>query len=342
VIERFAHPEHLAYVWAALALGGLLSLALYLSRRRAARLFDAALRSRLLPQRSSWRPLARAGLVTLAGAAIAAGVARPQANPTPTDVQRLGRDVCVIIDISNSMLAEDLRPNRLERAKLWTRDLLRSLSSDRVAVIAMAGSAQVVVPLTTDYGFARLAIDQLETTDASRGGTNIGDAIRLATGQVFDSTDARFRDIILITDGEDLEGSFPTEAASEAGELGFRVITLGLGSPNGSTIPITNPNTGRRELLTDDNGDAVVTRLDAQTLLDVARASDKGRFYDVGTGDIRLDRVYAALVEEAERRAYEETETLLYDELYWLFAAAALALLTLEHLVANRRAGVAV
>jgi Ca-activated chloride channel family protein len=337
VIERFAHPTDLVWLYACVAIALLAALSLYRSRRVASIAFDAATRARMLPQRTAWRPIFRSVLVVLASASLVLALARPPANPTPTDVARQGRDLCVIIDISNSMLAEDIRPNRLERSKLWIRDLIRSLASDRVAVIAMAGTPRVAVPLTTDYGFAQLAIDQLRTTDAVRGGTNLGDAIRLAVDDVFDQKDARFRDIILITDGEDLEGSFPIEAAAEAGELGFRIITIGLGSTQGSTVPITDPQTGTKTLLVDEKGDAVVTRLDADTLLDIARASANGRFYNVGTGDIRLDRVYAALVDESERRAFEAAETLLYDELYWIFAGLALAFLSLEYTTANRK-----
>lgn len=342
MIERFAHPEAFVWFYALAAVAACIAAGMWRSRSLAARVFQRETLVRMMPQRTLWRPLFKGSAFTLAGAALVLSLARPQANPTPTDVQRQGRDLVVILDISNSMLAEDLRPNRLERAKLWIRDLVRSLSADRVGVIAMAGTPRVIAPLTTDYGFVRLAVDQLQTTDAVRGGTNLGDAIRLAVDDVFEREDARFKDIVLITDGEDLAGSFPVEAAAEAGELGFRIITLGLGSPTGSPIPITDPNTGQRTLLTDADGDAVSSKLDADTLLDIARASNNGRFYNVGTGDIRLDRVYQALVSESERRAFEESEALLYDELYWVFAGLAILLLTLECLTSNRKLGSAV
>lgn len=342
MIERFADPTSLNWLYAVTAVALLLSLGIWRSRLQTARVFQQATRVRMLPHRTLWRPIYKGALVVIAGALLSVALARPQANPTPTDVARQGRDLVIILDISNSMLAEDLRPNRLDRAKLWIRDLVRSLSADRIGLIAMAGTPRIVAPLTTDYGFIRLAIDQLRTTDAARGGTNLGDAIRVAVDDVFQREDARFKDILLITDGEDLADSFPVEAAAEAGELGFRIITLGLGSPNGSTIPVTDPNTGQVTMLTDDNGDAVITKLDANTLLEIAQASRNGRFYNVGTGDIRLDRVYQALIGESERRAFEETEALLYDEYYWVFAALALLFLTIEHTTANRKLGTAV
>ena len=144
---------------------------------------------------------------------------QPGWNPKPKKVSRMGRDIVVLLDTSRSMLAEDIRPNRLKRAKIAIADLLEDLNGDRIGLITFAGNSVVKCPLTQDYGFVRMALEEVTTESTSRGGTLIGDAIRKATNEVFDQQTRKYKDVILITDGEDHD-SFPVEAAEKAAAEG--------------------------------------------------------------------------------------------------------------------------
>ncbi len=270
--------------------------------------------------------------MTLAAVALLAiAIARPAWNRIPQQVTQRGRDVVFILDVSRSMLAEDLRPNRLERAKLAVQDAVSRLSGDRVALIAFAGVASVKVPLTIDYGFFRMALEDLEPDSVPRGGTMIGDAIRKAVHAVFDDKPSKYRDIILITDGEDHD-SFPEDAAKEAGAKGIRLIAIGLGDENvGRRIPYTNQR-GDRTFL-QYKGQEVWSRLDAKTLRRMAAATPGGRYLNVATGAIDFGDIYARLVASADRRDVETRTIERYEEKFQIFAGLAFLLLLGELLI---------
>lgn len=287
---------------------------------------------------SSAKRWIKAACATLAVAALALALARPGTNPTPQKVEHSGRDVVILLDVSRSMLATDLKPNRLERAKILIRDLLESARGDRVAIIAFAGSSVIRCPLTTDYSFARLSLDAITPDAVAKGGTLIGDAIRSALNDLFKEGDDRFRDIILITDGEDHE-SLPVQAAQEAGKRGIRIIAIGLGSEmEGVTIPAdpARASSPSGDVMT-YQGHEVRTRLDTKSLRDIADASKEGVFLNVGIGNIQMDKVYRTLVERAERRELDSTERVKYTELFQIALGACLALLALESLIGERR-----
>ncbi|MCA9279301.1 MAG: VWA domain-containing protein [Phycisphaeraceae bacterium] len=267
-----------------------------------------------IPKRSSMLLLA---LLPLSIAAIVVGLARPRWNPEEVTVDRVGRDLAFLVDVSRSMLAEDLAPNRLERAKLWIRDLVATLDGDRVSLVAFAGDTAVVCPLTTDYSFFELALDGLNPDSAGRGGTLIGDAIRRTVDQVFEGADdsSRNRDILLFTDGGDQE-SYPVQAAARAGEAGVRIIAFGLGGQD-AVIPGV-----------ESSGTQVRSSLDAESLREVALASRDGVMLNVGTGTIELDSIYADLIRTAEKQKTDTTETIAYTEGFqWLLAIALGALM---------------
>ncbi len=332
---RFGSVETLIWLWLVPAL---LLLALHgLLRRRAdmARFASRGLWPEVAGRSSIVRPAIKAALVAASLGLVVVSLARPQWNPTPQEVRKAGRDVCFVVDVSKSMLAEDLAPNRLEKAKLWVTDVMRAVRGDRVAIVGFAGSAAVVCPLTHDYGFARTALEALGPGTVSRGGTLIGDAIRKATSEVFEEEESSFKDIILITDGEDHE-SFPVEAAQAAGEAGVRIIAIGIGDEDvGRPIPFTDER-GRRRFV-EYRGEQVLSRLDAETLKQVADASNGGVYFNVSTGTIELDRVYEDLIAQAERRELEASKAVRYDEKFQLFLAGALALLGLERLISERK-----
>lgn len=332
---RFESYTWLPALWVLPLLVAASVYALLRSRALLCRFIDTGLLESMAGSRSSFRRAAKWLLILGALAGVILALARPQCNPQPQEVRKRGRDVVFLIDVSRSMLAEDLAPNRLERAKLWVRDTLKVIRSDRVAVVAFAGTAVVKCPLTHDYGFARMALDDLSPSSVSRGGTLIGDALRLTLSEVFDTKEASFKDIILITDGEDQE-SFPVEAAKVAGEAGVRIIAIGIGDEfQGKPIPITDSR-GRKMFLTFD-GQQVLSRLDGQTLREMASASNGGSYLPVGTGTIELDRMYERLVSQADQRELNAAEAIRFDEKFQIFLAFAIGLLCVEMLIGERR-----
>ena len=279
----------------------------------------------------------KAALFTLAFALVAFSAARPAWNPKPQTIERRGRDVMILLDVSKSMLAEDLAPNRLERAKIAIEDMVEKLQGDRVGLIAFAGSAVLKVPLTTDYGFFDLVLSDIDVESVSRGGTKIGDAVRKAMDEAFDSEEKKYKDIILITDGEDHD-SFPVEAAQEAGEKGIRIIAIGLGDENeGRRIPLTDAS-GSKYYLTYD-GQEVWSRLDASTLRKMAAATPGGKYLNVATGSIDLGDVYLKLIASEEKREIETKTMQLYEEKFQIFLAMGLMLLVVEMVIGERRRG---
>jgi Ca-activated chloride channel family protein len=263
------------------------------------------------------------------------GLARPAWNLQQTTVKRTGRDVVFVLDVSKSMLAEDLAPNRLERAKLAIADVIDTLEGDRVSLVAFSGTAAIKCPLTLDYGFFRMMLENTSTDSISRGGTMIGDALRLVIDQVLDSQEKQFKDIVLITDGEDHE-SFPLEAAKEAAEKGIRLFIVGLGDENeGRRIPVTDTS-GRRTFM-QYQGQEIWSRLDADTLRQMALATTGGRYLNVATGTIDLGDVYLQLIGSADKKELEEETIEKNEEKFQIFIGIALLLLGIEMMISERR-----
>ncbi|MCP4710412.1 MAG: VWA domain-containing protein [Planctomycetes bacterium] len=280
------------------------------------------------------RQLLKAALLLIAVMAIVTALTQPGWNPRPEKIQRKGRNIVVLMDVSNSMLAEDLYPNRLEHAKLAVRDLLDVLDGDRIGIIAFAGTCAVKCPLTQDYGFVRMALADIGPQSIQRGGTNIGDAIRIAYQDVFNPDERNFKDIILITDGEDHD-SFPEQAAEKAAEEGVRIYAIGLGDDKeGSRIPITGPD--GEKIFIKYEGEEVWSKLDSLTLGKIALATG-GKFWNVGVGTFDLAELYHASIATADQKELDSTTIMRYDEKFQLFLALALSLLMIEAFISERK-----
>lgn len=333
---RFESPEWLMGLWAVPLLAAAATWAIMRRRALLRRFADEGLLPLVAPSRSTARPALRALLMILGLIGAVLALARPQWGEHEQTLQKQGRDVCFVLDVSRSMLAEDLVPNRLERAKLWISDVLDQAQGDRVAIVAFAGHPLVKCPLTLDYGFAKLALEDTTTESVSRGGTLIGDAIRMALTEVFETEDPSFKDLILITDGEDQE-SFPVDAAKLAGEKGVRIIAIGLGDENeGRPIPITDPRTGERTFVK-YKGERVLSKLDGKTLRDVAAASRDGIYLNVSTGTIELDSVYKKLVRQAEQKEQEQAVRTTYVDRFQFFLGPGVGLVLAGLFVSERR-----
>ena len=344
---RFVHPEAFLLLWLLLPL-----LAVWLlagrARRRAARRFRARSHHGNSVTRTTANGATPAGarnlrpllicLTLLGYAALVVAVARPGWESQATTVERRGRDVVFVVDVSRSMLAEDLAPNRLERAKLAILDTLEQLSGDRVALVAFAGSAVVKSPLTFDYGFFRLAVQQLSVTSVARGGSLIGDALRTVRDQVFDDRTVEHRDVLLITDGGDHD-SFPAAAAEELGQRGVRLLAVGLGDDSaGQPIPLEGGTADGQPAFVEHAGQMVLSQLDADLLRAVAGATPGGRYIHVATGNVDLGRLYQELIASASGRLLETESVELVRERFQSFIAIALLLLALVLLLPERMA----
>jgi len=278
----------------------------------------------------------KALLLIVGFVSIVIALTEPKWNPQAQRIKRQGRDVCILLDTSRSMLAEDIKPNRLERSKIAIRDLLETLKGDRIAIVTFAGNSTVKCPLTQDYAFVRMALADISTESSGRGGTMIGDAIRKATEEVFDKQSREYKDIILITDGEDHD-SFPVQAAEKAATDGIRIIAIGLGDEDqGSRIPITGLN-GEKTFLK-YQGEEIWSKVDGDMLREVVYATDGGKYLSVEPGTtLDLGQIYESLIASAQKRQLESTTMLKYDEKFQVFVALGLVLIICEVFISERR-----
>lgn len=300
-------------------------------------LAEAPLLGRINDTVSVYRQVVKAVLLILAVTFIVVALTRPAWNPRPRSLRHRGRDVVILLDASRSMLAEDLRPNRLERAKLAIRDLADRLTGDRIGIVTFAGDSTIKCPLTQDATFVRMILDTIGTESTTRGGTNVGDAIRDAVEKIFDKKSQAYRDMILITDGED-HGSEPVAAAAKAGQQGIRLITVGLGKAQGERIPVYDEQGRRTGTYLKHDGREVWSKLDADTLRQMAAATPGGRYIPVETGTFDLGQIYEDLVRSAEKTELEATTVMQYDERFQVFLVVAIVLLIWEALLSERRA----
>ena len=296
-------------------------------RRRMQKFGDEALVKELMPSYSRAKVWLRLSLFLLAFFFFVLGISRPQMGAILKEHKTRGAEVMIVLDVSNSMLAEDYSPNRLERAKLAISRVVDKLRDDRIGLVLFAGNSFVQLPITTDYVSAKMFLSSITTESVPIQGTAIGDAISTAL-RSFNAQSDRSRAIIVITDGENHEDD-PVAAASQAAELGVRVFTIGVGSPEGKMIPF------KGDYLRDKEGNPVVTRLDESVLQDVA-AAGKGLYVRAGNSEFGLNPI----IDEIARMDDEEYSSIVfeeYDELYMYFFAVALFFLVLEMLIGERR-----
>ena len=324
--------EEITYLYLLLLLPFLAAFFLYsnFKRRKAIRRFgDPQLMAQLMPDVSKYRPDVKFWLVFLAIGLFAVLLARPQFGSKLETVKRKGVEVIIALDISNSMLAQDVQPSRLEKAKMLMSKLVDGMENDKVGMIVFAGDAFTQLPITSDYISAKMFLESINPSLISKQGTAIGAAIDLAT-RSFTPQEGVGRTIILITDGENHEGG-AVEAAKAAAEKGIQVNVLGVGSPDGAPIPVEGTNDFRR----DGDGKVVVTRLNEAMCQEIAK-DGKGIY-------VRVDNTNSAqkaIVQEINKMAKADVESKVYSEFNEQFQVIAwiiLLLLLAEMLVLNRK-----
>jgi Ca-activated chloride channel family protein len=301
-------------------------------KKRALETFGSpALMKKLTSATSKARQWVKAGLMAGGFLFLILALVQPQFGTKLEMIQRRGVDLIILLDTSLSMLAQDIKPDRLTRARYEIADLLDRLKGDRVGIVAFAGRPHVLCPLTLDYGAAKLLLDTVDTHFIPVQGTAVADAIRTAV-RSFGATETKYKAMILITDGENHVDD-PVAAAREASKAGVRIFVVGVGTPEGELIPIHDG--GRVDYLKDRNGNIVKTRLDEPTLQEIAQVSD-GLYVRASGGGIGLKAVYDR-IDEMEKRDFGSKRYTQYIHRFQWPLALALMCFFGEALLSDRR-----
>ncbi len=323
----FANQQYLFLLLLVPLMPLLYALVRWLRKRRLSRIGDPALVKQLIPSWSGAKGWVRLVLFDLAFAFFVVGLARPQIGAKLQERETRGAEIMICLDVSNSMLARDYSPNRLERAKLAISRITDKLQEDRIGLIIFAGSSFVQLPITNDYVSAKMFLSSINPESVPVQGTAIGDAI-LTAARSFSAQSEKSRAIIVITDGENHEDD-PVEAAKQAAEMGIKIYTIGVGSLRGEPIPMDG------DLLKDKDGNIVVTRLDESTLQKVAEVGN-GAYVHAGNEEFGLNPIIND-IDKLEEETFNSVVFEEYDEQYMYFFAVALVLLVLELLIGERR-----
>jgi Ca-activated chloride channel family protein len=330
---QFGNPVSFWLLLLVPALAVLLVWGFRARRRALARFATPPLADRLA---DSVRPVARRWKAILTVAAVLLTVlalTQPRWGFEWREVKRNGVDIAVLLDVSKSMLTEDVRPNRLAQAKYAVQDLLEKLRGDRIGLIAFAGVAFVQCPLTVDYEAFRLTLKDADPRIIPRGGTAIGVAIRTAL-KAFEAGEGRDRAIVLITDGEETE-SDALAAADEAAKAGVKIYTIGVGTAEGELIPIREVGKPM-EFLKDREGQVVKSRLNEEMLKELALKTG-GIYVRSVPGDFGIDTIYDKGIAQLQRKEYQAQLQKRYFERFQWPLGLAFALLVVESFVSDRR-----
>jgi len=326
--------EHTIYFYGFIAIGLFVLLALaYFSYRktRLKRLGDKKLVKDLLPYSSNRKRIVKIILFCLAFSSLILAICNLQTGSKLTEVKREGADLIVCLDVSNSMLAQDLTPNRLERAKYALEKMIDGLEGDRLGLVIFAGEAYVQLPITSDYSSAKLFLSSINTKMVPVQGTNIGAAINKAM-ESFGKDEGKNKAIILITDGENHEIE-AVQAAEEAGKAGIMINTIGIGSESGVPIPLME-NGVVRGYRKNKAGETVVTKLNADILKQIA-AKGNGVYVQASQSDLGIKAILSK-VDELEKSKIDTKMFTDYEDQFQWFLGLALLLFVIEFFISER------
>ena len=302
-------------------------------RRRARQAFgDLQMLQKLSPERSKSKPVVKLVLYLLIIAALSMALVNPQIGTRLETVKRKGVDIVFALDVSKSMLSEDMAPNRLEKAKQIVSKTLDQLVSDRVGLIVYAGQAYPMVPITTDYGATRMFLQNTDTELLSSQGTAISDAIELASSY-YNEKDQKNRLLVILSDGEDHEEGID-DAIEDARENGINIYTIGVGTEKGGPIPIKR-NGYNQGYKTDENDDVVITKLNRTLLEELAREGE-GKYFPGRSTRTAVEGLMSE-IETMEKKEFEAKMFADYkDQFQWLLGVA-LVLMVLDMLILERK-----
>src|SRR5450759_1635842 len=318
---RFAHPDFL-YLLLLLPAVILLFILNEIRKRNALkRLGDVTLVSGLVPEMSGIRPVIKFILQLIAVSSGIIMISRPQFGSKIEDVKKQGVEVIIALDVSNSMLAEDIQPDRLTRAKQAISRLVDNLDKDKIGLIVFAGDAYTQIPVTTDYISAKMFLSTINPDMVPKQGTAIGAAINLGI-RSFSPGEGKSKAMIIITDGENHEDD-PVSSAEEASKAGIVIHTIGIGSTEGVPVPVII--NGKKDYLKDADGSTVITKLDEEILKKIALSSG-GNYVRASNSNIGLDEIFNE-IKKMKKQDLESTMYTEYNDQFPIFAALALSLI---------------
>ncbi len=303
----------------------------YWKRKKQREFGDIELVRKLSPEKSIFKPVLKFSIVLLALIALIFGLINPKMGTKMETVKREGIDIVFAIDVSKSMLAEDVAPSRLDKSKQIVSQIINQLGNDRIGIVAYAGSAFPVLPITTDYGVAKMFLQSMNTTMVSSQGTSLDDAIKLSA-TFFDKGNKISKLLIMISDGEDhSEGA--ADAAAEANKTGMKIITIGIGTEKGGPIPLKR-NGIVESFQRDNNNEVVTTKLNPESLTAIAKATKGGYVNGNNTKEV-LEYIKKAL-ENIEKTEFEATQMANFQSQFQWFLGIAFALLFLDIFLLER------
>lgn len=305
---------------------------LYWKRRKQREFGDLELVKKLSPESSVFKPVLKLVLLLLALVGIIFGLVNPKIGTKMETVKREGIDIVFAMDVSKSMLAEDVAPNRLEKSKQIVSQIINQLGSDRIGIVAYAGSAFPVLPITTDYSVAKMFLQSMNTEMVSSQGTSLDEAIKLSS-TYFDDKSKTSKLLILISDGEDhSEGA--ESAAEEANKLGMKIITIGIGTEKGGTIPLKR-NGIVESFQRDNNNQVVITKLNQAGLIAIAKATKGGYINGNNTKEV-LEYIKNTL-DKIQKTEFEATEMADFQSQFQWFLGFAFILLFVDIFLLERK-----
>jgi Ca-activated chloride channel family protein len=330
---RFANTYALHLFWLIPAVLVFYILVFRAKTRALQRFGSSELMKKLAANASRTRPVVKAALILLTLLFGFLALARPQIGTRVEEVKREGIDIMIAIDVSTSMMAEDIPPSRLEKAKHEVESLLGRLQGDRVGLIAFSGIAFVQCPLTLDYGAAKLFLDILDPGLIPTPGTNIGQAIAKAL-ESFDPQERKHKVLVIITDGEDHEGDVMKQA-EEAERQGVIIYTVGIGSPKGDPIPVITDYGVSSGFKKDREGQVVITKLDEVTLEKIALQTN-GKYFRASSGEDELRKIYDD-IDKLEKKELGSMRFSQFEDRFQYVLIVAILLLSAELFIPERR-----
>ncbi|MWB93544.1 VWA domain-containing protein [Flavobacterium sp. GA093] len=305
---------------------------LYWKRKKQREFGDLDMVKKLSPESSTFKPVLKLVVVLLALACLIIGLVNPKMGTKMETVKREGIDIVFAVDVSKSMLAEDVAPSRLEKSKQVVSQIINNLGNDRIGIVAYAGSAFPVLPITTDYSVAKMFLQSMSPGMVSSQGTSLDEAIKLSS-TYFDEKSKTSKLLIMISDGEDhSEGA--SGVAEEANKLGIKIITIGIGTEKGGTIPLKE-NGVIKGYQKDNNGETVITKLNQDGLKAIAKATKGGYVYGGNTKEV-LDYIKNAL-NNIQKTEFEAIQMAEFESQFQWFLGFAFFLLFLDIFLLERK-----
>jgi Ca-activated chloride channel family protein len=303
----------------------------YWKRKKQREFGDLVLVAKLSPEKSQFKSILKFVVLVLALASLIMALVNPKMGTKMETIKREGIDIVFAVDVSKSMLAEDVAPSRLEKSKQLVSQIINQLGNDRIGIVAYAGSAFPVLPITTDYGVAKMFLQSMNTNMVSSQGTSLDEAINLS-GTFFDKSNKTSKLVILISDGEDhSEGA--EDAAAEATKMGMKIITIGVGTPKGGPIPLKQ-NGVVQSFKRDQNNEVVITKLNAESLESIAKAT-KGMYINGNQTKAVLEKIKKAL-DTIQKTEFEATQMANYQSQFQWFIGLAILLLVIDLFLLER------